>query len=143
MIIIINVLRNVKFQNVVMVGIMMTRKNYILPSLVCPILLNIYFILVNGDYEIATILGGFGFYSFFTFSLVNLLGWPSHFFMVVIKQDNYIISGMLGGIIGTLIFFLLAPEHAYFSIDVLYFMLPGIMTGILFRFLLYYRIRKN
>ncbi len=84
---------------------MMTRKNYVLPSLVCPILLNIYFILVNGDYEIATILGGFGFYSFFTFSLVNLLGWPSHFLMVVIKQDNYIISGVLGGLIGTLIFF--------------------------------------
>lgn len=129
--------------NLSMVGTMMTKRNYMLPSLVCPIILNIYFILINQNYNFTIILGGFFLYSFFTFPFVNLFGWPCYFFMVTIQQDNYIVSGLLGGFIGGLIFLLLAPSrHAYFSIEILYFIFSGVMTGVLFRFLVYYRIDR-
>ncbi len=53
---------------------------------------------------IPSILGGLGFFSFFTFPLVNLLGWLSYYMMMKLNMLSYTFAFLLAGVWGILFF---------------------------------------
>ncbi len=84
--------------------------NIVLPSIVTPTLLSIVFSVgswINNSTPtevIPSILGGLGFFSFFTFPLVNLLGWSSYYIMMKLNMFSYTFAFLLAGVWGILFF---------------------------------------
>ncbi len=123
--------------------IRITMINKFLPSIIAPSVLNIILILPNvfdRMIHVWTILsGGFGFYSFFTFPLVNLVGWSTYWIIHKLKLlDNvfysYIIVFLIAGISAILFVAALAGWGYSLSLYCYYF-ISCAPIGILFLYL--------
>ncbi len=126
----------------------MIEKNYFLPSCIAPLTLSFLIVFINPiiynlevKFDLIKSFQAIIFFSLFTFPLVNIFGWPAHFLLIYLKQDNYIASGLLGGAMGSFIFTLLTFGEGLdrLFLATLSFFPLGVITGLLFRFLIYYR----